>query len=111
MRVWPSANGASAISNDVDAVRGIANSGPIVSMIAMPRTSANRFDTRELSAPKPPALATTMTPRIGRPTADTTKPTIAAAVRPPASAPRYGGKMRLPAPKNIEKNVMPTTMR
>jgi hypothetical protein len=38
----------------------------------------------------------------------TAKPTKASQSAVPACAPRKGGKMRLPAPKNIENRVNPT---
>ena len=92
-------------------MRGIANSGPIVSMIATPRMSEKWRETRAERCANPPARATTITPRIGRPTAEMVKPTSAGTAAWPLNAPTSGGKMRLPAPKNIEKNVTATTNR
>ena len=104
-------NGATIISYDVVAVRGMAKHGPMVSMIATPSSEANAGDTRRASSSKPPANVTASTPRIGRPTAETMNPMMAGTVAAPACAPTNGGKMRLPAPKNIEKNVNAMTRR
>ena len=38
----------------------------------------------------------------------TAKPTMAVQVFVPAIAPKKGGKIRFPAPKNMENNVSPT---
>ena len=83
----------------------------MVSMMATPRNRANLGETRPASLSKPPAKVTASTPRIGRPTAETMKPMAAGMVAEPACAPTNGGKIRLPAPKNIEKNVKVMTNR
>ena len=57
-----------------------------------------------------PCLATTATPNIGKITAVAISPSIAKGVWVPACIPSIGGKMRLPAPKNIEKSIKPITM-
>ena len=46
--------------------------------------------------------------RTGRPTAETMKPARANGVLPAAWTPRSGARMRLPAPKNMEKSMTPT---
>ena len=89
----------------------MAKHGPMVSMIATPRNKANLGETRLASLSKPPAKVTASTPRIGRPTAETMKPMAAGMVAEPACAPTNGGKIRLPAPKNIEKKVKVITNR
>lgn len=48
-------------------------------------------------------------PSTGNPTPAKKNPAIAGMADVPACTPRSGGKMRFPAPKNIEKSVAPTT--
>ena len=48
------------------------------------------------------------TPKMGMPTAVTIKPMMAGMTFRPASWPRWTGKIRLPAPKNIPNNVPAT---
>lgn len=57
---------------------------------------------------RPPDLATATTPRTGNPMAVTAKPAMAIQIFVPADAPKKGGKIRFPAPKNMEKSVRPT---
>ena len=74
----------------------------------MVKTAANRFPTRPARTGSPPDRATAMTPRMGSPTALTARPVKAQDTAVPAESPRTGGKMRFPAPKNMENRVMPT---
>ena len=60
---------------------------------------------------KPPDSATAITPKIGKPTAVMRKPMKAESDSVPACTPSQGGKIRLPAPKNIAKSVRPTKLR
>ena len=55
--------------------------------------------------------ATAITPKIGKPTAVMRKPMKAESDSVPACTPSQGGKIRLPAPKNIAKSVRPTKLR
>ena len=48
------------------------------------------------------------TPKMGMPTAVTIKPMMAGMTFRPASWPRWTGKIRLPAPKNIPNSVPAT---
>ena len=64
---------------------------------------------RKLS--RPPARATAVTPAMGRPTALTARPAKAGQRLVPACAPRCGGKIRFPAPKNMENSVKLTKSR
>ena len=57
----------------------------------------------------PSCFATDITARTGNTTAVSNIPTIAGIVLLPASAPRSGGNIRLPAPKNMENSVNPIT--
>ena len=59
----------------------------------------------------PPYGATVFTPIMGKQTAVMAKPTIAQGISTPAKEPKYGGKIRFPAPKNIEKSVNPNKSR
>ena len=74
-------------------------------------TGAKSGCTRLASLSRPPALATATTPAMGRPMALTESPAKASHRFAPACAPRCGGKIRLPAPKNMENNVNPTNNR
>ena len=58
-----------------------------------------------------PDRAIVMIETTGRATPPIRKPIIAGAKFVPAEAPMIGGKIRLPAPKNIEKRVREVAMR
>ena len=68
----------------------------------------NFLFTRLARLSRPPDFATAATPRIGRHTALKINPAMAIQTEVPALKPRNGGKIRFPAPKNIENKVMPT---
>ena len=72
---------------------------------------ANRGPTRPARMGRLPARATAMTPSTGKPMAEMRNPAMALQVFPPAWAPKKGGKIRFPAPKNMEKRVSPTNKR
>ena len=77
----------------------------------MVNTRENFGWTRLASWSNPPALATATTPAMGRPMALTANPVKAGQKLEPACAPRWGGKIRFPAPKNIENSVKPRSRR
>ena len=62
-------------------------------------------DKRFPSVFKLPIFATAMTPRIGNPTADIINPAIEIHVSVPEARPKKAGKIRFPAPKNIENSI------
>ena len=70
-------------------------------------TDANTGWIIEPSFTRLSCFATAATARIGKQTAVMVSPTIAGTVLLPACAPRSGGKIRLPAPKNMENSMKP----
>ena len=104
--------GTTDISYDVEHVRGMAKNGPMVREIAatmkMPYHGATR-------APMPwrflPDQPTETTPRRGSPQPVMRNPTMAGMVFVPACWPRYGGKIRLPAPKKRAKSMSPMAIK
>ena len=92
-------------------MRGMARQGPMERYTRMVNTVANTGCTRPASLSRPPARATAVTPAMGRPTALTARPAKAGQRLVPACAPRCGGKIRFPAPKNMENSVKLTKSR
>ena len=92
-------------------MRGMARQGPMERYTRMVNTMANTGCTRLASLSRPPACATATTPAMGRPTALTARPAKAGQRFTPACAPRCGGKIRFPAPKNMENSVKLTKSR
>ena len=77
----------------------------------MVNTRAKAGCTRLPRASSPPERATATTPSTGSPTALRASPSMAGQVWVPAWAAILGGKIRLPAPKNMENRVKPTRSR
>ena len=102
--------GAMAISKVVAAQRGGAMSMPTHRMAAV-------FSARPAFLPRafwmermePPALLIANTPTQETTTSKNTKHARPSGHSSPDSMPRYGGKMRLPAPKNMANSAKPTT--
>ena len=102
--------GAMAISKVVAAQRGGAMSMPTHKMAAV-------FSARPAFLPRafwiermePPALLMAKTPTQETTTSKNTKHARPSGQSVPDSMPRYGGKMRLPAPKNMANSAKPTT--
>ena len=110
MRIDPLSDGrncATTISKEVLQVRGIATKGPIIRQMRTVNTDANTGWIIEPSFTRLSCFATAATARIGKQTAVMVSPTIARTVLLPACAPRSGGKIRLPAPKNMENSMKP----
>ena len=89
----------------------MASPGPIDRYTSSVNTAAKTGCTRPAKRRRPSAFATAITPSTGKPIALRIKPAMAGQVFVPACAPRKGGKIRLPAPKNMENNVNPTSSR
>src|SRR5699024_8551721 len=105
-----SASAATPVSKATFAVRGMAYSAPMDRYTAMEKTRPNTLPARDAMSTMPlPDTATAITASAGRTTAVDRKPAIAGAYESPASTPSCGGKMRLPAPKNIAKSISATT--
>ena len=105
--IFPPHLGAQAGANLWPAFAGFAVSAiglPIMGVAAV--ANADGLD-RLASRSNPSALATAATPMMGRPMALTANPAKAGQRFAPACAPRWGGKIRFPAPKNMEKSVKP----
>ena len=99
---------ASALTeNETVAVRGMANSGPMVRYSAHVNASPYPRDTREAisSSPELRDTPSATIPSSGSPTPVTRNPAMAAGLRLPASCPIYTGKIRFPAPKNIPNSI------
>ena len=101
-------NGVTAISNEVEAVLGMARQGPMERYTISVKIKENLSPALCESVLMPPERATAATPKTGKPIALTAKPIKASTVLVPACAPKRGGNIRFPAPKNIENKVMPT---
>ena len=101
-------NGASPISNETVAVRGVAKKGPMVRYTAMARTrpAMRPMGLVKVSRP-PPTRASATTPSSGRPTPVSKKPAEAPSRFSPAAMPTMGGKMMLPAPRKRAKVMKP----
>ena len=102
--------GTMAISKVVAAVRGMATMGPMHRISALMSTAAGILPRRAVTASLLPTRRSANTVSIARPMSAikyAEKPFIQSG---PASTPRYGGKMTLPAPKNIANSAKPTTM-
>ena len=106
----PERKGGTAIENDVLAVLGIARQGPIAKYKSSMYTLENRGCTLEARASNPSDFVTAITPNTGRHTALKAKPKNAGTMLLPAILPRNGGKIKFPAPKNIENNVIPISI-
>ena len=74
----------------------------------MPKDVPARLTRSRMSVPDSAIVMMEMT---GSATPPIRKPIIEGAKFVPADAPMIGGKMRLPAPKNIEKSVREVAMR
>lgn len=102
--------GVIPISNDVAAVRGIANSGPIVKEIATNNTTANTGCIFPNDTLYPfSSIDPVITPIKGKPIPVITNPNIAGQKKLPLDNPSAGGKIKFPAPKKIANNINPTT--
>lgn len=97
-----------SISKAVEEVRGMARNGPMVRYMSPMNTEANSGLTRPASSRTPPHTATATMPSTGSPMPAARKPAIAGIAASPACRPSSGGRMRLPAPKNIENSMPPT---
>ena len=102
--------GTMAISKVVAAVRGMATMGPMHRISALMSTAAGILPRRAVTASLLPTRRSENTANIARPIS-----AIKYAEKPlsqsgPASTPRYGGKITLPAPKNIANSANPTTI-
>ena len=95
------------MEKEVLAVLGIARQGPIARYRIIIYTKENPGCTLDARCSSPPDFVTAITPRIGSPTALTANPRNALQVCVPAWAPRKGGNIRFPAPKNMENRVTP----
>ena len=72
-------------------------------------TEANSGCTRLASRRISPTRATAMMPSTGSPMPAIRKPAVAGTASAPACRPSSGGRIRLPAPKNIENSMPPST--
>ncbi|MNF96594.1 hypothetical protein D3C84_793890 [compost metagenome] len=107
-RGWLPAKGATPISNDTTAVRGVANSGPMDRYTATANSNPARRPSGAVScAMPPPTRASATTVSSGRPTPVIRKPSAALHTASPAARPALGGKMMLPAPRNNAKVMKP----
>ena len=108
-KLLPFTNGATPISNDVAAVLGIANNGPIDkynNTKYVVEYNGEIFSSN--SAPYPFGFRVpTISVTIAIPTPETTNPKIAGQKFSPEFTPSAGGKIKLPAPKNIPNNNNP----
>ena len=100
-----------AISKLADAVRGIARHGPMARYIAIVNALPNAGWILEERFSSPSVLSTAISPMTGSPIAVIANPMKAGTKCSPASMARNGGKMRFPAPKNIENMVSGIRMR
>lgn len=104
--------GVMVISNVVAAVRGLAMSTPVQSTAAL-------FSSRPARCPSVPSMAALLPParfKANSPkqvmiTSISTKQPKAMGHWSPAVMPRYGGKMRFPAPKKMANSASPMTMK
>ena len=103
--------GCIPISNVVAPVLGIAKSGPKQIIIAVARISDSVFPALPSTAfISPWHLAAANIASNANPTSAIIKP-VNPVIHPlPLTTPRYGGKIKLPAPKNIANSANPTTM-
>ena len=102
--------GTIAISKVVAAVRGIATMGPMHRMSALMSIAAGTLPRRAVTASLLPTRRSANTAHIARPMSAMKYAEKPPSHSGPASTPRYGGKMTLPAPKNIANNAKPTTI-
>lgn len=94
------------ISCVVAAVRGIASSGPIASRTNVPKSMEKPLPTfLEILSIVPPDFTDAIAERTTSPTPVVRKPSIDHPKSVPALKPSEGGKIRLPAPKNIENRA------
>ena len=90
------------------AVRGIATSGPMQSIISKASTvTTTGFTFLPRSVNDVPNNTTVRTPRKGETMPVVKNPATAASHSSPAFSPINGGKIRFPAPKNIANNAKP----
>ena len=102
-----SINGKIANSRDTVPVRGKANSGPISKYTRIAKNFANRRSTMlPRSFIESPVKTTAVIPKIAIPASVTMKPNSAQKKFVPACWPMAGGKIIVPAPKNIANNVI-----
>src|SRR5690554_6093885 len=101
-------SGITPISYAVAPVLGKANKGPIAKTIVIPKNFENNGDTLfpNLSI-LPPTLADAIIPKNGNPIPVKKNPTMDQFHLSPDINPKNGGKIKFPAPKNIENNTKP----
>ena len=96
------------ISKVAAAVRGIATNGPIHNIMSNAKmVTINGFTFRPRSVNEVPKSTTVSTPKNGEIIPVVKKPAIAANHSLPDFSPIKGGKIKLPAPKNMAKRAKP----
>ena len=91
-------------------MRGIATMGPMHRMSALMSIAAGTLPRRAVTASLLPTRRSANTAHIARPMSAMKYAEKPPSHSGPASTPRYGGKITLPAPKNIANNAKPTTI-
>lgn len=104
----PGNMGSTANSKVVAPVLGTANNVPMVNII-IEQSILPKFDDILLvkSSVLPPTKATAIIPSIGRPIHVVKNPSPVMAHLSPEIKPSVGGKIKLPAPKNVENKANP----
>ena len=102
--------GATPVVKDTVAHLGMANSGPMVRYSRQVKKMPYPLLTLPARVCKPSEWVMPMaaTPKTGIPTAVMIKPIMAGMAFRPAICPRWTGKIRLPAPKNMPNSVPAT---